>query len=282
MAQPLHLGTTCTTRGLLGNNDNAQTNLLGPLTPYQKLALSTVRPAAQAFYYATMPLLTQRVESLGFSYYQLQNCLDFIRDEAPITIHMDENTLAKLVQDTNYRNCFEVGGSAANRSADMLWYCAKRYYWESRMFRGSYEFALHCDRPKYGCLNFTGDISGATSCYGTMHLILSQNVRSRATHFYQDSGNYIHYYPNCPIVLGTSEYYAHILQGYNEIDLVAALNVANHSRIRGAPSTSRQGVGYKEVQIHGPVNLASDIQALSLPGKEQHASTWLLAHVEGF
>ena len=64
--------------------------------------------------------------------------------------------------------------------------------------------------------------------------------------------------------LATNELYAHVLNSYTDSDLREALNV---SRLGGAPSWCST---YKEVQIHGPVCLASDIQALSVPG---HAAT---------
>lgn len=70
--------------------------------------------------------------------------------------------------------------------------------------------------------------------------------------------------------LATHEYYAHVLQLYNDEELKALMKVCKHARIGGSAS---QCATYKEVQIHGPIDLATDIQALSLPGKEEEASS---------
>ena len=56
---------------------------------------------------------------------------------------------------------------------------------------------------------------------------------------------------------------------YNDQDLTAAMHVACNSRIGGAPSMCSV---YKEVQIHGPVSLVTDILALSVPGREKDAT----------
>jgi hypothetical protein len=50
--------------------------------------------------------------------------------------------------------------------------------------------------------------------------------------------------------------------------------------LHGAPSTSF--AQYKEVQIHGPVNIRSDVQMLSLPGTEADASVELQRTVQQF
>jgi hypothetical protein len=50
------------------------------------------------------------------------------------------------------------------------------------------------------------------------------------------------------------------------------MTVCTLARIRGSPSKSHT---YKEVQIHGPIQLDRDVLALSVPGGERTAdATW--------
>ena len=108
---------------------------------------------------------------------------------------------------------------------------------------------------------------------------MHQHVRYRSTFFDADTGNAFHVATNQKS-LATNEHYSHVLMGYQDVELKAALMVSDGaSRVRGAPSKC---VEYKEVQIHGPVCLATDVQALSVPGSEKEASETLRQHVEAF
>jgi hypothetical protein len=60
-------------------------------------------------------------------------------------------------------------------------------------------------------------------------------------------------------VLSSCEYYCHVLIKYNDIELNAALDVAlNRKKYVNSDIISI----YKEVQIHGPVSLSENIEAL--------------------
>ena len=50
---------------------------------------------------------------------------------------------------------------------------------------------------------------------------------------------------------------------------------------RGSPSKCPKG-GHKEVQIHGPICLETDVETLSLPGRYKHASATLKSQVMKF
>jgi hypothetical protein len=86
---------------------------------------------------------------------------------------------------------------------------------------------------------------------------------------------------NCENALATCEYYGHVLNRYADTDLRAVLDISGTiaTRIRGAPSKCST---YKEVQIHGPVSLATDVEALSVPGKEDEANSELKRIVKEF
>ena len=115
-------------------------------------------------------------------------------------------------------------------------------------------------------------------------MILHQHLRHRATFFDQDTGNFFHkdtgnFKSSSNKTLATSDYYAHVLNGYSDDDLHAVMHVASAARIGGTASACSV---YKEVQIHGPVGLATDIQGLSIPGKEKDSSKQLKDTVSKF
>lgn len=214
-----------------------------------------------------MKRLQARVKKLGFEDTALDECLGYIRDDAPIIIHLKEETLRLLVRDTHYRNLFETGksGGTSDKKARALW--------EKHLFGGFYDTSPPTLRPKYGCLNISGDIAGVTPArqYGTFFLTMDTAVRYRSTFSDYDTGR-----KGGLTALATNDYYAHILEQYPDADLQAALTV---SRTRGGPSKCRM---YKEVQIHGPVNLATDVTSLSVPEKESEATKDLKDLVKAF
>jgi hypothetical protein len=53
--------------------------------------------------------LQHRVTSLGFSADDLTRTSNFLRDEAPLLIHVHSNSLPSLLNDTHYRSGFERG-----------------------------------------------------------------------------------------------------------------------------------------------------------------------------
>ena len=246
---------------------------LGILTPAQLQAVNYVKDKAKFMHEASLQQLQGRAKSQGFSPEVLQQCLDYIRDDAPIVIHMAENTLFLLVKDTHYRNLFETNtscGSTAKRA---------RAKWEANMFGNCYGRA-HCPafcKPKYGALNYAGDIQGvnnARQIYGELVLILQPHVRHRSTFYNQDTGAFV-----ATATLATNKYYGHILNAYDNRELSQVLKVCTSARIGGLRSNC---TSYKEVQIHGPVCLATDILALSIPGKERNGSKKLKEAVVAF
>ena len=58
------------------------------------------------------------------------------------------------------------------------------------MFGGAYGGAAPSDRPKYGCLNLTGDYAGVKGArrYGPLFLMLGPEVRHRTTFANEDTG----------------------------------------------------------------------------------------------
>jgi hypothetical protein len=252
---------------------SSKTKVLRMLTPTQKQAIDYVAAEAKPLHEAALPNLKKKIMSLGYTAKDCKRCLEYFKDDAPIIIHLKEETLSLLNKDTHFRNTFETNGRGRT-------YHTLRQEWENEMFNQSYkESCKPYDRPKYGCLNITGDIAGdpkAASAYGNIFMCLHQNVRFRST--FIDRG-----FGNVRTVafkqLATSEYFAHVLLTYSDVDLKMLLGVLCERRIRGTMSTVAM---HKEVQIHGPVCLATDVEALSVPGKSKDASESLLNEVVTF
>eukprot|EP01059_Diplonema_ambulator_P019901 TRINITY_DN33581_c0_g1_i1.p1 TRINITY_DN33581_c0_g1~~TRINITY_DN33581_c0_g1_i1.p1 ORF type:complete len:381 (+),score=82.91 TRINITY_DN33581_c0_g1_i1:37-1179(+) len=199
---------------------------------------------------AAYPELLLRVKSLNFTEQHLKRCLKYIRDEAPIIIHVSldqAGRLKKMLHDTHYRNQFETGTS--NGTLDHT----TRKGWEARLFNNIYDenSVRGFQRPKYGCLNVVKDpfgIAPATQ-YGDSYLELKA-VRLRCSFVDQDSSS-----TSCE--LACCEWYAHVCNAFTKAELKALLQVGN-GILPFEPSSCIST--YKEVQIHGEICLSQNIE----------------------
>jgi hypothetical protein len=79
--------------------------------------------------------------------------------------------------------------------------------------------------------------------------------------------------------LGTCDHYAHILAQYTDAELRSVVEVAcGSSQMAGSSSSSTST--YKEVQVHGPIDLARDIDSLVLNKKHRGNAEALALAVE--
>ncbi|HTJ39028.1 MAG TPA: DUF3626 domain-containing protein [Dactylosporangium sp.] len=180
-----------------------------------------------------------------------------LESDAPITVnfHPDRAVAGRtviegLLADGRFRSQFETGISNGGLTA---YPGGDRDRWEERMFGGAYQRAgvRAADRPKYGALNLRHHDDGAAPRFGSAHLRLRPHVRDRATFTFGDSFHH-------PTEAGTADAF----------DAVHAALVAHHGpdalhRV-GAPGPGRALDDYVEAQIHGPVRLAEDVEALVL------------------
>ena len=230
-----------------------------------------VKAKAKVLHAAADGPLRQRVLRLGYTESDCANVLEYVREDAPVIIHVKAETVALLAKDPLYRNQFETGTSGGTLGSI-------RAIWEDTMFGKNYSCAQPHERPKYGCLNMTGDIFGVAKAqhYGPLFMILKPDVRLRTTFTDSDSSN------SDGTDVATSEFYAHVLMRYSNAELQAVLRVAQtaESRIRGCNSSSFGQ--YKEAQIHGPLRIKQDVLALSVPGREASAIVALRKSVMAF
>lgn len=234
-------------------------NAMMKLTRHQMIAVKFTFSSSQTESDDIMPALITRCSGLGYGPEAIFQTLQYIRDRAPIIIHVSMiRTLQHLVNDTHYRNLFEVltsGGSS----------CIKqRAGWERRMFNGVYDDSKPFDRPKYGVLNVLNDPNGILACkhYGQSYLLLKK-VRLRTTMASCDSAS-------AGTKLACCEHYAHVLNSYNDNELTTVLKVGTGS----IPWDSSKVISaYKEVQIHGPVKLDEHVEALFVHSSHKGNST---------
>eukprot|EP00658_Telonema_sp_P-2_P033538 TRINITY_DN24596_c0_g1_i1.p1 TRINITY_DN24596_c0_g1~~TRINITY_DN24596_c0_g1_i1.p1 ORF type:complete len:406 (+),score=101.50 TRINITY_DN24596_c0_g1_i1:249-1466(+) len=212
-----------------------------------------VRANAKQHYGEAFVNLLPRVQKLGYSEAQLQRCLDYIRDEAPIIIHFDlQKCIDFFIKDTHYRNQFETGTSAGCLSR------GSRTQWENDLFNNAYNNAADFDRVKYGVMNVVNDPAGITSAYqyGNCYMVL-KHVRLRCSLSAQDSG------AGRLEMLACCDYYAHVLHAFSDPELEAVMQVGNKVQNYVASSVISQ---YKECQIHGEVALGNDVAAFVIHG----------------
>lgn len=217
------------------------------LKPGQALAVLQVRRKCAHLNQRYAVDLLARAELLGFTAHDVEQTLTYIRDEAPLIIHVDIEKYGKqLAMDSHYRNMFETRDTNDNIHAN------SRMEWEARLFGRAYEKAVPFDRCKYGVLNVTNDPQGVRCCapiYGSSYLLL-KGVRLRTTFSGEDSAELE------SSDLATVDCYAHILARYTDLELRAALEVGTRRR-PGLTSLTIQA--YKEAQIHGEVRLQDHV-----------------------
>ncbi|WP_433084398.1 DUF3626 domain-containing protein [Dactylosporangium sp. CA-052675] len=177
--------------------------------------------------------------------------------DAPITInfHPDRSAggrtvIGGLLADGRFRSQFETGISNGGLTA---FPGGDRDRWEERMFGGAYQRpgVRAPDRPKYGALNLLHHDDGAAPRFGSAHLRLRPHVRQWATFTFGDSARH-------PTEAGTADAFGAVL---------AALHAHHGADALSRPRPAGPGRAlddYVEAQIHGPVRLADDVEALVL------------------
>lgn len=192
-------------------------------------------------------ILMMKCQRLGITETQITQVLGFIRDEMQLMVHIDINTLEKLITDTHYRNLFETGKSGGEDDINV------RSGWENLLFNDAYNDAKPVDRCKYGCFNTNKSNhpnEHALGGYGDNYLILKPHMRRRVTCCNNDSCEL------CDMrLVGTLDNYAHVLAQYSDPELVSLVNTVC------SENPVKTDLNYKEIQIHGPLAL-SDFQTL--------------------
>ena len=142
--------------------------------------------------------------------------------------------VAALVKDGRYRSQFETGTSNGGLTA---FAGGDRWRWESRMFGAAYDEVEAEHRPVYGSLNLRHSPFGGSPRFGSSHLRLTEAALARTTFCFPDS--YLE--PERFGVLGRMGALPRFLECSDEpLD------------------------DYIEAQVHGPVLMERDVEALVL------------------
>lgn len=154
---------------------------------------------------------------------------------------------------------------------------SSRTTWEDALFHEAYQEAEAHERPKYGVLNIYNSQTGVHAAvqYGKSYFELTYATRFRTTFTPKDS---------CAVKsdsVGTVEAYAHVLLEWEMEETLHVVEVARRAvalarwkdggreggnrgsgrrEVHPPPQTS--GHFFKELQIHGPVELGKDVARL--------------------
>ena len=172
---------------------------------------------------------------------------------------------AGLLDDGRYRSQWVTGISNGSRSAVAG---GERQRFERSLFDGSYDAAdpaTH-DFPVYGALDLLGDPHGGSPRFGSSYLVLASRVRARTTLCVGDS----HLDPRD---IGTFDNPWSLLAGLAEqaaanslldrgLGLEDLLRMLDGEIVSETPSRCLDG--YVEAQVHGGVDLATDVEAIVL------------------
>jgi hypothetical protein len=172
---------------------------------------------------------------------------------APLTINFhpdrllaDGRPVAQALHDEGvYRSQFETrisnGGLTAYPGGD-------RDRWEAAMFGGAYQVTgvREAERPKYGGLNVLHQLNGACPGFGSCHLRLRAPVLDRATLIYGDS-----------VFEPTDIAVADVLE-----PVLAPLVESEWFTVSPQPAMTRRLEDYVEAQVHGPLELRADVEAV--------------------
>eukprot|EP00427_Karlodinium_veneficum_P048599 CAMPEP_0169242246 /NCGR_PEP_ID=MMETSP1016-20121227/32440_1 /TAXON_ID=342587 /ORGANISM="Karlodinium micrum, Strain CCMP2283" /LENGTH=454 /DNA_ID=CAMNT_0009322429 /DNA_START=952 /DNA_END=2316 /DNA_ORIENTATION=- len=246
-ASPEELQDSC----MIGWPDLSQQELdeLATLKPCQLEALANVRRQCRRLHLLALPHLRLRVEKLGFSSKDLDDTLAWVRERAPVIIHLDlASTGRMLAKDSHYRNQFETLKSGGTLDKQ------KRILWENELFSNAYDSATAFERCKYGVVNVTNDPQGVRCClqYGLSYLLL-RGVRARTTFCSTDSAGM-----NVGD-LATLDCCAHVFSKFSDTELKYVLKVGT-LRIPGTDSQVLSS--YKEAQIHGELRLTDHVELI--------------------
>ena len=166
-------------------------------------------------------------------------------DDLRVTLHLHPDrragagtVLEQLAVDGVYRSQFETGTSNGGLSARPG---GQRWRWESRLFGGAYDAAPPRTRPVYGALNHRRRSEGGSVRFGSVHLRLAGHTLNRTTFCYPDSVFE-------PTAVGNGQHLALVALADAD-DAVGA-----HDRLDD----------YVEAQVHGPLVLATDVEAIVL------------------
>ncbi len=154
--------------------------------------------------------------------------------------------LQRLARDGRYRSQFETGSSNGGLTAHPG---GDRWRWEQRIFGQAYDDAPATDRPKYGALNHRRRRIGGAPRFGSAHLRLTGSVLDRSTFCFPDSVLE-------PTDVATADRFGvfPLVEQFEARPLTDEIEATEGGLLDD----------YVEAHVHGPVELAADVEAVVL------------------
>ena len=295
----------------------ARTSAKVELNEEQSLALAIARHFSEIRAKSSRKTLLGAFKESGLSGTDLAKALAYLANEAPLTINIDlarvlspiahvgdyaaleglpssPTPLDLLSRFDSYLNALEVGVSTGNPGPGPGGHRDNKL---RHLFRGAYDASKNgvLGRPHYGAINFGRFTLGAAPAFGDCYFELKKDpaLRSRVTVLPHDS-NFCG-----PAEVGTLNNIEHILLdafvSWKDADeqkkLLGCLmdGVAGKSagtqppfRIVTNPlkQSKHQDLDYLEIQVHGPIDFAHDVQRLVVSSK--YKGTPVEAKVQAF
>ncbi|KZS44376.1 hypothetical protein AWU65_30420 [Paenibacillus glucanolyticus] len=249
------------------------------LSEAQQQAILHVGSSAKRTQQHAIDTIQRILQRHGKGAVTIHSLLTSIRRDARVTLNFHPDrvlpttnraVIESLLTEGRYHNQFITSVTNGSRTA---YPGGERDRWEQLLFGGAYqEPGVHNEeRPKYGALNLMNYADGASPRFGSCFFVLSPAILSRCTFTFGDSHA-------GPAFTGTIKQWDSVLAALLlEVESTGSALGAPHMNIPSMveqlvhlPSsyTSHSGpVGrslddYIEAQIHGVIDLSSDVEAL--------------------
>ncbi|KQL44034.1 hypothetical protein AN963_21585 [Brevibacillus choshinensis] len=269
-----------------------------PRSPLSQTALTTAQAQALNHVHSNARLSQNRMRKIaetillnaGVTFATVEDLLARINQHARVTLnfHPDRilptgiTVIEGLLSSGIYQSQFVTGVTNGSRTA---FPGGDRDCWEEKLFGGAYQASnvLEKERPKYGALNLMDYADGASPRFGSCYFQLRPHLLRRCTFTFGDSHT-------GPEYIGTGECFdsvlAALLQGVEtngealgspNMNIPAVVNQLMGLQPFESASTSRR-VGralddYVEAQVHGDIDLSTDVEALIADPSYQNTLT---------
>lgn len=276
------------------------------LNEEQSLALAITRHFAEVRAAVSRKTLLGMFKGAGLSGNDLAKALHYLATEAPLTINVDlSRILSPVALSSNYAaldglpssptpldllsrfdsylNALEVGVSTGNPGAGVGGHRDNKL---RDLFRGAYDAQKNgvLGRPHYGAINFGRFTLGAAPAFGDCYFELKKDpaLRARVSVLPHDS-NFCG-----PAEIGTLDRLDHVLvdafglgkDDAEQKELLSELMAGVAGKSAGAQPPFRvvtnslkqckyQALDYLEIQVHGPIDFAYDVERLVVSTKYQ-------------
>ncbi len=216
------------------------------LTEIQKKALMYCSKKAKIHQKDTKHIILTRLLDLGYTtddYIKLSNYVKSVK----VTINIHTITLIeKLIDSTTLKNAYELNRGSYRTTK------------ENVIFGKIYTDASAEQKVKYGALNIFKEPNGMKSChgYGKSVMVVKDKIKKRMT-FVNGNSSAQHFYmctfDNCmPLFVHVADDFIH-----------------NIMKIINDEPPIKTNFPYVEAQIHGNVNIDTDIECIFIP-KDEH------------